>query len=299
MRRMLAVSSVLVLMMLVLAGCFGPTPYTISGVITDAVGDGVADLTIEVEGFGTATTDENGEWSMVDVKGEVVVTPVSDDYFFTPANMTVNEANADVVNFVASLDLDVVSGEIQILYTSVAPEIDGLLDDAAWGLVPWNDTFYNLANEEPQVETRVKALWDEDALYVAFKNYQPADTIVDDGASIWAEDNNEIYLSPETGAFFQLAVNTKADRVSISIDGDSVNDDKWHAAVDIQDDYFTVEIKVEWDAIGFTPELGDEWAINLTRLWFSGEGEDAWITWSPNVENSFGTYDALGVAQFM
>jgi len=55
---------------------------------------------------------------------------------------------------------------------TVAPEIDGVLDDEGWNQGTWIDDFtqYNPHNGKmPSQRTEFKILFDEDNLYVAFK----------------------------------------------------------------------------------------------------------------------------------
>ena len=65
---------------------------------------------------------------------------------------------------------------------TVAPDIDGVLDDEAWKQGTWIDDFtqYNPHNgKKPSQKSEFKILFDEDNLYIAFKAFDTSpDSIV-------------------------------------------------------------------------------------------------------------------------
>lgn len=47
--------------------------------------------------------------------------------------------------------------------------IDGKLDGKIWDQVPWSDRFVDVISGDPIIlDSRVKCLWDEENLYIAF-----------------------------------------------------------------------------------------------------------------------------------
>src|SRR5690554_841380 len=86
--------------LLLLTGCGGskPSTYSISGRIVDLEENGISGVSIVLTGgyTGTATTGEDGSWSAGGLKGTVTVTPVHDDWVFSPLSREVNKAAQDV-----------------------------------------------------------------------------------------------------------------------------------------------------------------------------------------------------------
>src|SRR4051812_41962824 len=58
-----------------------------------------------------------------------------------------------------------------VCYRAPAPvAIDGRLTDVAWSAAPWSDPFEDIEGDQrpkPRHRTRVKMLWDDEALYIA------------------------------------------------------------------------------------------------------------------------------------
>lgn len=94
-------------------GCLGggsksPTTYTVSGQVTDANGEGVANVTIVASSSATATTDVDGKWTLTGLKNAVTLTPFKEaeeenaEWVFQPKSIDVAEAKENV-NFTAHL----------------------------------------------------------------------------------------------------------------------------------------------------------------------------------------------------
>ena len=106
MKKTSRMGALLIALCLLIAGCMGGggalQEYSISGIITDASGNGVAGVTVVLSGGSskTATTGADGTWNADGLKGRVTVTPQKDDWYFDPPSRTVDRAN-DQVNFTA------------------------------------------------------------------------------------------------------------------------------------------------------------------------------------------------------
>lgn len=75
--------------------------YTVSGTVADSAGNGLKDVTVTFSDVtDTVQTDAKGMWTSPELKGEVTVTPIHDDYNFTPGSMKVTQTRDDV-NFTA------------------------------------------------------------------------------------------------------------------------------------------------------------------------------------------------------
>lgn len=114
-RRIGRLVLLIVISLFIVGGCSRksvpePEPYTVSGVVTDSAGTGIADVGLTFTGADiesqTGTTDADGSWEQDGLLGDVTVTPAKADHVFDPPHVTVSEARADV-NFIATLIFDV------------------------------------------------------------------------------------------------------------------------------------------------------------------------------------------------
>jgi hypothetical protein len=172
---------------------------------------------------------------------------------------------------------------------SVPPTIDGRLDDPAWGLAPWSAPFVDVSGAEvPTFETRMKMVWDEDALYIGAWLQEPNvwATLTEHDSIIFQDNDFEVFLDPDGDghAYDELeinALNTTWDlrlvkpylaggqaqnereieglRTAVWIDG-TLNDPR------DTDRGWSVEIALPWRAFGPRPALGDQWRINFSRV---------------------------------
>gem|GEM_PF-4216068 len=92
------------IILIVLPGCFGggggtQTTYTVSGRVTQAGNpqQGIPDVTLAFSGgYGTATTNSNGNWSKSGLKGTVTVTPTKNGWTFQPPSRQVTGTASNV-----------------------------------------------------------------------------------------------------------------------------------------------------------------------------------------------------------
>jgi len=75
-------------------------PYTVSGRVTNEENIPIPDVVINFNDGSSVITDYEGNWEKTGLTGEVVVTPELDDWQFSPANITVDDAN-NIANFKA------------------------------------------------------------------------------------------------------------------------------------------------------------------------------------------------------
>ena len=103
-----------------------------------------------------------------------------------------------------------------------SPKIDGALNDAAWDLVPWTSDYVEFEPDnatEPTEQTKMKILYDDKNLYVAFKCYQKDPATIerrmgrrDDFPGDWVEINIDSYGDDRTGfSFTASASGVKGD----------------------------------------------------------------------------------------
>ncbi len=211
-----------------------------------------------------------------------------------------------------------------VCYRATAPvTIDGDLKDAAWEAAPWTDAFVDIEGDKrpkPRFRTRVKMLWDDEALYIAVEMEEPHvwATLKDHDTVIFYDNDFEVFLDPDGdnhlyGELELNALNTTWDLLltkPYKNGGKAVN--AWEitglkTAVKVQgtlndardkDTGWTLEIKWPWKGLAelstlkVPPKDGEQWRINFSRVeWdtdivdgkyqkVKGKAEHNWV-WSP------------------
>ena len=207
--------------------------------------------------------------------------------------------------------------------TPVAPKIDGQLDDAAWAAAPWSADFADiegLDKPKPRHRTRVKLLWDDNAIYVAAELDEPHvwATIDRHDAVIFNDPDFELFLDPDGDGhnYAELELNALNATWDLLLPkpykdgGKAIN--AWEisglkTAVrvngtlnDPRDTDVGWSVEVAWPWAGLAeissapapPKVGDRWRMNFSRVEWDvttsgmkttkvpGKPEHNWI-WSP------------------
>lgn len=87
--------------------------------------------------------------------------------------------------------------------------MDAKLDSPIWNSVPWSDRFVDLISGEPVImDTRVKCLYDDDALYIAFRAEEPflRAALTERDSIIFKESDLEIFIDGGD-TYYELEVN--------------------------------------------------------------------------------------------
>ena len=90
-----------------------------------------------------------------------------------------------------------------VCYRAPSPVvIDGDLKDAAWEAAPWSDAFADIEGDKkpkPRFRTRVKMLWDDEALYIAAELEEPHiwATLKEHDSVIFHDPDFEVFLDPD------------------------------------------------------------------------------------------------------
>jgi len=182
-------------------------------------------------------------------------------------------------------------------YTDVAPEIDGLLDDAAWAtaepvteFAQYRPTYGNPTTED----TEIRILYDYTTLYIAF-DCSVANTGESVGATtqrderFFSDDHVGVYLDTfydrrNAYAFFTNPLATQRDmriiNEGLGQEGRRGGDASWDATWEVQvarlADRWTVEMAIPFAELRFDPK-GDVWGINF---WRAVEINEEDITWA-------------------
>jgi hypothetical protein len=223
---------------------------------------------------------------------------------------------------------------------SSPPVIDGRLDEAAWQAVPWSEDFADIKGDRrpaPRYRTRVKMLWDDDALYIGAELQEPHvwATLTQHDSVIFRDNDFEVFLDPDGDShrYAELelnALNTTWDLLlplPYKDGGQAI--DAWEitglkTAVHVRgtlndpsdtDDGWSVEIAWPWKGlkeltkIAVPPEDGDQWRINFSRVeWdidtaggkyrkIDKRPEHNWV-WSPQGKVNMHMPERWGYLQF-
>jgi hypothetical protein len=228
-----------------------------------------------------------------------------------------------------------------VCYRAASPiTIDGKLDDAAWAAAPWSDDFVDIegdAKPKPRFRTRMKMLWDDEALYIAAELTDPHvwATLTKHDSVIFYDPDVEVFLDPDGdshlyGELELNALNTTWDlllskpykdggraingweviglKTAVHVNG-TINDPS------DADTGWTVEIKWPWEGLKelssgpVPPKDTDRWRINFSRVeWdveiksgkyekVKGKPEHNWV-WSPQGVIDMHRPERWGYVQF-
>jgi hypothetical protein len=185
-----------------------------------------------------------------------------------------------------------------VCYRAATPvTIDGDLKDAAWQSAPWTDAFVDIEGDrqpKPRFKTRVKMLWDDEALYIAAELEEPHlwATLKEHDVVIFHDNDFEVFLDPDGdnhlyGELELNALNTTWDllltkpykdggkavnaweiaglKTAVKLDG-TLNDPR------DTDKGWALEIQWPWKGlkelagVSMPPKDGDQWRINFSRV---------------------------------
>ena len=179
---------------------------------------------------------------------------------------------------------------------SVAPKIDGRLDDPAWQVAPWSDAFVDIEGDSkprPRYETRAKMLWNDKAFFICAHMEEPHvwATLTKHDSVIFHDNDFEVFIDPDgdTRNYGELEINAlnttwdlflnrpyrsrgRADngweiagmQTAVHVDG-TLNDPS-----DV-DKAWSVEIAIPWAGlkrlgVETAPKSGDRWRVNFSRV---------------------------------
>ena len=160
--------------------------------------------------------------------------------------------------------------------TQIAAELsvnlDGIINDEVWNRVEWAEDFtVNSPNngEKPQRQTRVKILYDQSFLYVAYRCFDEEPEKIEDRMARrdyfpgdWVEINIDSYHDLSTAFSFTASVSGVKGDEFITADGnnwDSNWNPIWYMETNIDSDGWTAEIKIPLNQLRFGNEENQVW----------------------------------------
>uniref|UniRef100_A0AB33KVK8 Hydrolase n=1 Tax=Tenacibaculum sp. Pbs-1 TaxID=3238748 RepID=A0AB33KVK8_9FLAO len=196
--------------------------------------------------------------------------------------------------------------KLDVIRVDAPPKIDGKLDDAAWKNVPAAKDFVMMRPDNGKAEpdthkTVVKLVYDDNAIYISAKMYDP------EPSKIPAEFTNRDNIG--NSDFFLITINPNDDGqnpfefivTSSGAQADSKvsngNEDfNWSAVWDsdfsINEDSWVVEMKIPYRALRFANVPVQSWGINYHRKVLN---LNAQFTWNhiDNQQGNWTQYDGL------
>lgn len=172
-----------------------------------------------------------------------------------------------------------------------APKIDGVLDDEVWQRAPIASGFYQRDPEEgipASEETAFQIAYDDEALYITILCYDSEpDKIVKRlyrrdqiryGETDWVGIRLDPHHDHQTGFGFAITPSGSfCDNVIIDDSGfDGTWDSVWEVRTGINDKGWSVELKIPYHAIRFSPKGEYIWGINLDRKILRKQEYDMW-----------------------
>jgi len=172
---------------------------------------------------------------------------------------------------------------------TIAPVINGILDDASWQSGEWIDDFtqnepYN--GEKPSQRTEFKILFDDDNIYVAFKAFDTSpDSIVNrltrrddidgDLVGIIVDSFHDL----RTGFLFAVSsAGVKFDQMFTN-DGqneDSSWDPNWWVKTSTNSEGWTAEMKIPFSQVRFEKNSRDVWGLQMARILYRNNETSFW-----------------------
>ncbi len=183
------------------------------------------------------------------------------------------------------------------------PKIDGLIDDSAWDIVEWTSDYVEFQPDvgtPPSEQTKMKIIYDDKNLYVAFKCYQADPSTIekrlgrrDDFPGDWVEINIDSYNDDRTAFSFTISASgVKGDEfVSNNGNFDGSWNPIWYVATNIDDEGWTAEIRIPLSQLRFGNEQEQVWGLQSTRRYFNNEERS---TWQPLEANPPGWVSEFG-----
>lgn len=191
-------------------------------------------------------------------------------------------------------------------------KVNGKLTEAEWrgAGAGWVDVTLQEGAARPALATKVRALWSDRYLYLAFEAPYHELTLFKPVAKqerlgLWDEDVVEVFVGPDPGrptryAEFEVAPTGETLDVMVDLpDKDFAWSGQFEAAVkvDRRRKVWTTELRIPFEALGARPRrMGERWRLNLYR---HSVADDVFLAWSPTATPSAHTPERFGWIEFV
>ncbi len=167
-------------------------------------------------------------------------------------------------------------------------KIDGLINDDAWNAVEWSSDYVEFEPDNgtaPTEQTKMKIVYDDKNIYIAFKCYQKDPATIerrmgrrDDFPGDWIEVNIDSYGDDRSAfSFTASASGVKGDEfISNNGNFDSSWNPIWFLDTNIDAEGWTAEIRIPLSQLRFGNDDEQVWGIQSTRRYFNNEERSLW-----------------------
>ncbi len=190
------------------------------------------------------------------------------------------------VFLLAALDAPV--PHLRATFTTTPPSIDGKLDDAVWALADATEAFTQKFPDDgrpPTERTRLRVLYDHDAIYVAFDCVQLRAPVIQrltrrdrQVEADWVEIDLGTRRDRKTAFQFQVnASGTLLDAVRFNDTDSSTDwDENWDAKTALTDHGWSAEIVIPLRILRFDSLAEQSWDLEARRYVSEREETDEW-----------------------
>lgn len=156
---------------------------------------------------------------------------------------------------------------------TVAPTVDGRVDEEAWQQVPWVGGLKKIGSstEFAVVPTRFALCYDDQALYLAVVCLEPniaglRATQPGEDVPVFGDDAIEFFVDPlrKHTPYYQLAFNT----IGGHYDGQGMDaswDGEWTVQTAKSEKYWSAELRLPFTTLGLMAAPGQVWGLNVAR----------------------------------
>ena len=166
---------------------------------------------------------------------------------------------------------------LRIARADSAVTVDGNLNEPDWGKAVFSGAFRTREGGLAMNQTAVKALYDDENLYLAFmcadRNPRELKAVARQEKDIFAaqDDVLAIFVQPDaaTPLYYQMAFNSKGIQFDQRVKGGERDYDyhpAWQAAVAVQDNCWSAEVKLPFQAFGLAGRGDTPWRMNFFRV---------------------------------
>jgi hypothetical protein len=193
---------------------------------------------------------------------------------------------------------------MEVGYANRSPVIDGRVDEKIWSEVEPQGMVVIDSREKPEQDTEIRALWDEEYLYLSFVCREPdmdnvkVDQTVNERVSVWRNNGVELFLDPADRGrtFYQWLFNSRGIWADFYTYAKGMTSVEWNSgfrmAVEEFGDRYEAELAIPFPCMPQgKPKSGDVWRASFVRKRVLKEqdmNQAAYYTWSPYLRRDMG-----------
>lgn len=168
------------------------------------------------------------------------------------------------------------------------PVLDGRLDDPVWEQVPWSGDFVQRDPDDgapPTAQTRFKVLYDDEALYFAFRAFDEPGLATsmlarrDWFPGDWIEVNIDSRGDKRTAFSFTYSLSGTRGDEYVSKNGDNWDgswDPVWSGRSHLDEQGWTAETRIPFSQLRFDGAPDQTWGLQVQRRLFRAEERSTW-----------------------